>query len=238
MGKMKDITGQRFGALVARKPVGKAKSGNTIWLCDCDCGKTHEVVGYALFRGDVVSCGHIAKERTSERNTLDLVGKRFGRLIALRIISQREASGAWIWECQCDCGNLTQVEAAKLRNGTISSCGCFAHELASARLSGERSPFWKGGISFGKYCPKFNETLKEEVRRAFGRTCVVCGAHEEEGRRLAVHHVDYNKVQGCKGMRWSLVPLCASCHSKTNSNRWYWFNKLINYWVEAYELPQ
>lgn len=55
--KVRDLTGQRFGKLVARSIVGQDKHKNVIWLCDCDCGQTHEVVSRALVNGHVNSCG-------------------------------------------------------------------------------------------------------------------------------------------------------------------------------------
>jgi predicted DNA-binding protein YlxM (UPF0122 family) len=97
---------------------------------------------------------------------------------------------------------------------------------------GERAGHWQGGKSFEPYCPKFNEKLKEEIRENFNRKCLLCGIGEN-GRRHAVHHVDYNKGQGC-GQKWSLVPLCHKCHIKTNTNRWYWFNLLNGYWISVY----
>ena len=101
--------------------------------------------------------------------------------------------------------------------------------------SGENHPNWKGGISFEPYCSKFNNQLKEQVRDKFNRKCFLCGKPEKDNnnRKLHVHHVDYNKGQGC-GYQWSLIPLCESCHAKTNYNRYYWFNLLNNYWCYKY----
>jgi hypothetical protein len=101
-------------------------------------------------------------------------------------------------------------------------------KIAKSKLQ-EKNPSWHGGKSFGKYCPKFNNLLKEEIRNAFERRCFLCGV-SENGRKLHVHHCDYNKGQGC-GQRWSLVPLCHSCHAKTGVNRHYYFNLLGNFWV-------
>lgn len=93
---------------------------------------------------------------------------------------------------------------------------------------GEQSPTWKGGLSFLPYCPEFNEKKKEEIREKFGRICFLCPKTEaENGRKLDVHHVDYNKQQGCDGVEWLLVPLCMSCNSKANNNRDYWQNLII-----------
>jgi hypothetical protein len=53
----KDITGQRFGYLVAIRPAGRAKSGNMLWLCQCNCGKQSTPVGSHLLMGLIHSCG-------------------------------------------------------------------------------------------------------------------------------------------------------------------------------------
>jgi endogenous inhibitor of DNA gyrase (YacG/DUF329 family) len=100
----------------------------------------------------------------------------------------------------------------------------------TGKYKGPESPTWKGGKSFEPYCFRFNCILKEEVRNAFDRTCFLCGT-PENGRKLAVHHVDYNKSQGCKGLNWSLIPLCQTCHTKTNFDRWHWFAMLRDYWI-------
>jgi hypothetical protein len=52
-----DLTGRRFGILVAVKVNGKTKSGNSKWLCQCDCGKKTVVVGSKLKIGHTKSCG-------------------------------------------------------------------------------------------------------------------------------------------------------------------------------------
>lgn len=101
------------------------------------------------------------------------------------------------------------------------------------KQSGENSVFWKGGISTWPYCPAFNNVLKENIRKAFGRRCFLSGAREHN-QKLSIHHCDYLKSQGCKGQRWSLLPLEKGWHSKTNGNRWYWFALLRDYWVYKY----
>lgn len=98
---------------------------------------------------------------------------------------------------------------------------------------GPNNPSWRGGISSWPYCPKFNDSLKEEVRSQFGRRCFLSGK-EENGRKLAVHHCDYLKSQGCQGQRWSLLPLDIKYHAKTNTKRWYWFALLRDYWAYKY----
>jgi len=102
-----------------------------------------------------------------------------------------------------------------------------------AANKGSKCYNWKGGKSFEPYCPAFNMAIKERVRDAFGRRCYLCGIEETRERHHA-HHVDYNKSQGCNGRQWGLVPLCRSCHSKTQHNRWHWFALLRDYWIYEY----
>lgn len=59
----KDITGLRFGRLVALKPAGKRDcSENIHWKCKCDCGNEKIVSGVNLRSGNTKSCGCLAKE--------------------------------------------------------------------------------------------------------------------------------------------------------------------------------
>lgn len=56
----KDLTGQRFGNLVAINYAGKSNaSGNAIWICRCDCGNICEVASNNLIAKHTTSCGCI-----------------------------------------------------------------------------------------------------------------------------------------------------------------------------------
>jgi hypothetical protein len=88
---------------------------------------------------------------------------------------------------------------------------------------GENNPSWQGGVSFEPYCKNFNVKFKEYIREKFNRRCFLCDKTEEEnGRRLDVHHVNYNKNCLCDDVDCQFVPLCQKCHAKTNRNREYW----------------
>ena len=94
-----------------------------------------------------------------------------------------------------------------------------------AKVSGPNNWNWKNGASFYPYCPKFNEAFKERVRAFWEYRCGLCGKTQvENGRALSVHHVHYLKEACCDEMIKPLfVPLCMTCHSKTNSgdrNEW------------------
>jgi hypothetical protein len=53
----KDITGHRFGRLIAIERVGQTKQGMAIWLCQCDCGGRTKSRICHLTTGHTVSCG-------------------------------------------------------------------------------------------------------------------------------------------------------------------------------------
>jgi hypothetical protein len=100
----------------------------------------------------------------------------------------------------------------------------------SLSFTGDKHPLWQGGISFEPYCPKFNDTFKERVRAYFDHKCIECG-EPENGKKLHVHHVHYDKSSCCDpNVPRMFVPLCTSCHTKTNHNREEWrqhFEQLI-----------
>lgn len=133
------------------------------------------------------------------------------------------------------CGKEIEAIPSRFKNGGKAFCSRACYE-ESIRGAGSRN--WRGGSSFEPYCPKFNNKLKAYIRHKFNYRCVICGNIETTTRKdtnctlnLAIHHVDYNKLQGCQGRTWALVPMCHRDHAKTNGDRWYWFALLINYWA-------
>lgn len=65
MHGLKDMTGQRFGRLVVLRRYGRTDSGEATWICQCDCGNQHAVVGSSLRRGFTNSCGCLRDEIVS-----------------------------------------------------------------------------------------------------------------------------------------------------------------------------
>lgn len=68
MVKEKDITGKRFGKLIALKKDVSYKKGNQkrcYWIFKCDCGKEKSICKYSVVSGKTKSCGCEQKERAS-----------------------------------------------------------------------------------------------------------------------------------------------------------------------------
>ncbi len=117
------------------------------------------------------------------------------------------------------CSEETKKKLADVRIGTKASEE--TKQKMSAKKKGNKNSSWRGGVSFGPYCPKFNREFKERVRAFFDYTCLGCGI-PQNGERLTVHHINYNKQTCCDGTMPMFAPLCRSCHGKTNHNREYW----------------
>jgi hypothetical protein len=69
MGKLKDLTGQRFGRLTVCRRVENSNDGRVRWLCLCECGNEIVVLGYSLVSGNTRSCGCLNKELITQRRT-------------------------------------------------------------------------------------------------------------------------------------------------------------------------
>jgi hypothetical protein len=101
----------------------------------------------------------------------------------------------------------------------------FLAQRENSIFYGEQNPNYRGGASNEPWPLEFNETLKEQIRERDNYLCQLCGIPQCEcTRKLAVHHVDYNKLN-C--IPENLLSLCTRCNSKVNFNREYWMNYFI-----------
>ena len=115
MPKSIDLTGQRFGKLIVKEKASNYK-GRTAWLCQCDCGQEKIVTTKNLRNGTTKSCGCLKHK--------DLTGLKFGKLTVIRATTERKHNSV-VWECLCDCGNITYATTQGLQVGDNTSCGCF-----------------------------------------------------------------------------------------------------------------
>jgi hypothetical protein len=58
---------------------------------------------------------------------VDISGKRFGRLVVMNV-KEKTKSGGYLWNCQCDCGNIIKSCFWNLKKGKTKSCGCFKRD--------------------------------------------------------------------------------------------------------------
>jgi hypothetical protein len=55
---------------------------------------------------------------------VNIAGKKFSRLTAVRPTGERASNGGIMWHCICECGKAHVAQAGELRRGTVQSCGC------------------------------------------------------------------------------------------------------------------
>lgn len=123
----KDITGQRFGRLVAVEPTGELLRGSAVWRCRCDCGGQVSAPLHQLTAGYRKSCGCLGHPPRK-----DFFGRRFGRLTVTGYAGKQD--GMHRWRCVCDCGNETVVGQTLLQTGKTKSCGCLQAEIYKQNL--------------------------------------------------------------------------------------------------------
>lgn len=61
---------------------------------------------------------------------VDLTGRRFGRLTAIKRVGTVRGKAAWL--CRCDCGGKATVPSSSLTSGNTRSCGCIHSEQVAA----------------------------------------------------------------------------------------------------------
>ena len=69
MGSFRDLTGQRFGRLVAIRAERDVEGRRYNWICQCDCGNTIKASSISLTTRRRQSCGCIMHEILIKRNT-------------------------------------------------------------------------------------------------------------------------------------------------------------------------
>jgi hypothetical protein len=129
----------------------------------------------------------------------------------------------------------TQEERNKVSEGVIRYFDDpnMRKRQSAAQKKRFEDTWWYGSVNYHdapKYCEKWTSDLRERVRAYFGYVCFECGTPQGK-TKLHVHHVWYNKAMCCDNTPRTLVPLCKSCHLKTNYKREYWslhFQELID----------
>lgn len=148
--KRRDLTGQRFGRLVAIEDAGrmtKGKASARAWRWRCDCGVEFVDWSKEIVGGRKMSCGCRKREtlanvgpmtvEKADRRCKDLTGQRFGRLL----VTGRDGTSyhGRLWAAVCDCGQHVQaITTSSLTSGMRVSCGCQQKEAGMRNLEKAR----------------------------------------------------------------------------------------------------
>lgn len=104
---------------------------------------------------------------------LDLTNQKFGKLIVIKDSNKRDSSGCVIWECQCDCGNVTYASSGALRSGHKQSCGCKNKE--QIQQVGQNNLIDITGQKFGKLTVIERDYTIKKDNRIFWKCQCDCG---------------------------------------------------------------
>jgi hypothetical protein len=173
------------------------------------------------------------------RNTIDLTGKRFGRL---NVIARANTDkwGCEKWFCRCDCGSEKAVRSNALSAGHTMSCGCLQKEINTSRLTkhgmhtssvyyvwrGLKSRcLWKNGRSYKNYGGR-GITVCDRWRDSFETFLADMPPYPGKGWSIERNNVNGNYEPG--NCRW--IPREQQSH---NTRKTLWLNtgQKFNRWT-------
>jgi hypothetical protein len=179
------------------------------------------------------------------RKALDLTGKRFGQLIAIKRNGSEKKRGNALWLCQCDCGNLTTTRSSYLRKGVTKSCGCFRN----TRLIDPEAAFNTLYFIYGKdaHIRGYEFSLsKEKFRYITKNNCTYCGSppsllykHRkgiEDDRGYLYNGID-RRINSIGYTDTNSVACCKTCNILKGSmdlEEWEkWIEKIAMQWFQS-----
>jgi hypothetical protein len=173
----------------------------------------------------------------------NLIGKRFGRLTVIELISRNSKRREYIWKCQCDCGNTKTTRGDNLKDGTTRSCGCLKKEISRNRwLKSPREGSINNIINSYKHHAKKRgmtlELTREQIINIMGKNCYYCGKEPSNISKSQYNNGDFiyngmDRIDNSKGYTIeNTVPCCYQCnHSKTDMSE----NDFLSWIKQVYE---
>lgn len=183
------LLGNRFGKLTVKSEIIN-DSGQSKWLCKCDCGKEHAVLGWYLTGGTVKSCGCLVFKSKQP-------GTRYGKWKLIEYVGNEK------WKCKCACGTVKIILTVSLNSGCSKSCGCskspkkeIYDERVKKRLKSrvkinENGCWeWQGGLNWFGYAIT---TYRKETGIFAHRLSYRLWKGKFEDKLLICHHCDNKK---------------------------------------------
>jgi len=180
--KKKNLVGQKFEKLTVISAASniEPQNGNgrsfTAWNCQCECGNIIIIRTGTLTAKQQKSCGCI----TLQSGVVIKSGQVFNRLTTISYDSG-------YWNCQCECGNLTNSLTHHLISGNTKSCGCLKTETTkqNQKLSLPSVTKYEPNITSARklwrqYCyqDKLCNLSFEQWFEISQKECFYCGANQ------------------------------------------------------------
>lgn len=218
--EIENLIGNTYGKLMVMNFAGM-RDGISMWDCLCYCGNYVTVAGISLKTGNTKSCGCYFYKITEEMAS-NLVGQRFGRLVAIELVKIYNGVGKSErqYKCQCDCGNYVTVRGTSLTFDQTRSCGCLQKEIVKKEF---------GEASFNKVYSAYQGSAKkreldflltkDEAKHLMESDCYYCGKSPERISKNKYNNGDFiyngiDRVDSSKGYYLhNCVPCCKKCNT-------------------------
>ena len=138
--------------------------------------------------------------------TIQMQGRKFGRLTVLELTGKRVSNRHPSWKCLCDCGNESVKTGIALRNGIEPSCGCAIKDFQRKKhnLAGQR---------FGRLIVLEAESLSNLKRHIIWNCVCDCGKTKKtSGADLRNGH-----TKSCGCLHLDTVAELSTTHGHTKS---------------------
>ena len=233
MGKVKDLTGERFGRLVVIRLEGKRKNGESMWLCQCDCGNTATCISSNLSRGTSKSCGCLARELKKAR----------GEQLHIEALERKAKAKTERRECKFierfndKYGHAFEYISGYKSDDTKAKIEIRCKECGAIRYRSCSNIFGKGrniackecdanrkGINVG-ICVECGEEFKQYSPKQI--LCKGCHAKQERQKKNAYHGARERKARENGKVDYSITlaklikrdkHICKLCGRKVNEN--------------------
>lgn len=200
------IIGKTYNMLTVLSLTEERNSyGRRLYRCRCECGNERLATKQNLIKGEIKNCGCVLK-----KSKVDLVGKRFGKLVVIERVHQDHYNRCHLYRCKCDCGKEPILDSNELNSKGVRSCGCLVGETvkklyidgtAPCKLDGSRiretNTSGATGVwydkSRGKWCAEIMFKKKKYYLGRYGTK-----EEAEEARKTAEEKVfgDFLKWHG------------------------------------------
>ena len=160
--KCVDLTGMKFGRLTVIERAGSDKHRNALWLCKCECGNEKIIIGNNLKKGNTMSCGCLASEKTKEQ----WQDEDFRKMKSEKMKQLSEEQ----WKDE----NFKKMRSEKMKEQ-------WKDEEMKLKMG------YKGGITpISQYLRGSNSQWFEDCKQKANYTCQLTGKH---GCNLNTHHL-------------------------------------------------
>lgn len=118
-------------------------------------------------------------------NIKDILGQRFGKLVAVEFVGTKGRKA--VWKFKCDCGNEKEIVSRNAVSGQTMSCGCLLSDDIR-RYHGkkrERTPEYIQQVIFRQ------RKYRNDFLKMYGEKCRCCGESSKEF--LTIEHINGQK---------------------------------------------